>query len=481
MYCKKWGIEYFDNFDSDVMKSKMGKDILSEMYGFHEPIQYSFKTPYRANITPAKRYSTLKTIRKTSRSTRKTKKSSRLNNNLNINNFLDNMSQTKTVYKHSPIKKISFMDEIFIINNKLVQTGKMIDSRRDFSIADKRFQLPSYYKANVMYRYYKHSGRKDEYDIAEIVRKNIKSPVVSQAWLKMYEILANCKLIKKKKSYKTLHLCEAPGSFVACFNHFIQSNLRKTGDPAIEFDWVAQSLNPRHPINRKKYGKIISDDFGLISKYPERWVWGADGTGDITKVNNIKSYAKYADNVDLITSDCGLAMDTPGYENVAYSSLVAILYLLPKGKSFVYKVLLPIDTPLIWNLIYICYHNFGELQFFKPVQNQQSKEFYIIGKHYLGTDARTLNKLLYQIENFDEEIDLFHDQYQEAFVRQIIPVIEQISNGWIYAIQRQIYYSDNKDLLDKDFPKMATNFIQEKNLEWLEKYKIKPIDKSLNL
>ena len=369
MYCKKWGIEYFDNFDSDVMKSKMGKDILSEMYGFHEPIQYSFKTPYRANITPAKRYSTLKTIRKTSRSTRKTKKSSRLNNNLNINNFLDNRSQTKTVYKHSPIKKISFMDEIFIINNKLVQTGKMIDSRRDFSIADKRFQLPSYYKANVMYRYYKHSGRKDEYDIAEIVRKNIKSPVVSQAWLKMYEILANCKLIKKKKSYKTLHLCEAPGSFVACFNHFIQSNLRKTGDPAIEFDWVAQSLNPRHPVNRKKYGKIIPDDFGLIAKYPERWVWGADGTGDITKVNNIKSYSKYADNVDLITSDCGLAMGTPGYENVAYSSLVAILYLLPKGKSFVYKVLLPIDTPLIWNLIYICYHNFGELQFFKPVQN----------------------------------------------------------------------------------------------------------------
>ena len=26
-------------------------------------------------------------------------------------------------------------------------------------------------------------------------------------------------------------------------------------------------------------------------------------------------------------------------------------------------------------------------------------------------------------KNFDEEIDLFHDQYQEAFVRQIIPVI----------------------------------------------------------
>ena len=76
----------------------------------------------------------------------------------------------------------------------------------------------------------------------------------------------------------------------------------------------------------------------IEEKYPERWVWGADGTGDITKVNNIKSYAKYADNVDLITSDCGLAMGTPGYENVAYSSLVAILYLLPKGKSFVYKV-----------------------------------------------------------------------------------------------------------------------------------------------
>lgn len=485
MYCKKWGIEYFDYFDSDVMKSKMGNDILSEMYGLHEPIQYTFKTPAKTKITPAKKYSTIKSRTRSSNSIKKTKKStniSNISNSFNINDFLNNSPSTKNVNKYSPLKKISLMDEIFIINNKMNQTGKIIDSRRDFSIADKSKQLLSYWEANIMYRYYKHASRKDAYDIAEIVRKNIKSQVVSQAWLKMYEILANCRLIKKTKSYKTLHLCEAPGSFIACINHFIQSNFRKTGDPPIEFNWVAQSLNARHPINRKKYGnKIFSDDFGLISKYPERWIWGADGTGDITQIQNIKSYAKYATDVDLITSDCGLSMGTPGYENVAYSSLVAILYLLPKGKAFVYKVLLPIDTPLIWNLIYICYHNFEELQFFKPVQNQQSKEFYIIGKKYLGTDTTTLNKLLHQIENFNEDTDLFNDKYQEAFVRQIITIINKISDGWIYSIERQIYYSDNKDLLNKDFSKMARDFIQEKNMEWIHKYKIKPIDKYASL
>ena len=74
---------------------------------------------------------------------------------------------------------------------------------------------------------------------------------------------------------------------------------------------------------------------------------------------------------------------------------IAILYLLPERKTFIYKVLMPFDNPLLMNLIYICYQNFKELIFFKPVQNFHSQEIYIIGKGYLGTTEKVMERLLF--------------------------------------------------------------------------------------
>ena len=73
-------------------------------------------------------------------------------------------------------------------------------------------------------------------------------------------------------------------------------------------------------------------------------------------------------------------MNEPGYHRVLFSSMVAITYLLPKDGNMIFKILLPIEIPIIWDLIYLWFNNFKEFIFFKPVQNHQSREFYIIGK-----------------------------------------------------------------------------------------------------
>jgi 23S rRNA U2552 (ribose-2'-O)-methylase RlmE/FtsJ len=299
----------------------------------------------------------------------------------------------------------------------------------------------------------------------EVVRSKLKDTSISQAWLKMYEIITDCQLISKNQrgTFNSFHICEAPGTFINCINNYIHTKTKYTS-----YEWHSQSLNPK--IAR------IKDQFGLIRRNPDRWDYGADQTGDITRIKNINYYKKKVSQrppIDLMTSDCGLAMKEPGYEKVAFASLLAILHILPIGATMVYKILTPIDEPIILNLVYIAYCNFKELVFYKPVQNNHSREFYIIGKGYMGTEPKILEKFFNVLQNFKEnhKIDLFQDKYPEAFVSQFVQVSNYLADNYIYTIERNIYYLDNFDKLTPQFLKLMKDYYNEKNQDWLDKYK----------
>src|SRR5208282_4704225 len=99
---------------------------------------------------------------------------------------------------------------------------------------------------------------------------------ISQAWLKMYEVLTNFDLISKDgKTFKSFHLCEAPGNFISAINHYI-----KTNTTIKDFDWTAQTLNPWIERGKNKR-EIIGDDYGYIRKYPKKWTFGKENKGDI--------------------------------------------------------------------------------------------------------------------------------------------------------------------------------------------------------
>jgi hypothetical protein len=166
-------------------------------------------------------------------------------------------------------------------------------------------------------------------------------------------------------------------------------------------------------------------------------------------------------------------MKEPGYEKVAFASLLAILHILPVGSTMVYKILTPIDEAIILNLVYIAYCNFKELVFYKPVQNNHSREFYIIGKGYLGTEPKILEKFFNILQNFKEnqQIDLFQDKYPKAFVSQFVQVSNYLADNYIYSIERNIYYLDNFEKLTPQFLKLMKDYYNEKNQDWLDKYK----------
>jgi hypothetical protein len=528
LYCRKYDIPIFDKYSITKQDTTITNTILNDLYGLHEPIFYKFKTPFHTNKylanklvfhpkfkslsrTKTKKLTTHKSLPIKSKS--KTKKhhlSMSFFNDL-FTNDISTKSTKSTFSKHKSSKynstsktkkqsnlrysNMSLESAVFNSNNQLVQVGRLIDVRKDFTKAN---PTELYDKLKDQLRYYKGWGKakpghtnmnhtRTVPDLTNKVQFLLHDYNISQAWLKMYEIITDCDLIptNRKGTYKSFHICEAPGTFISCIHNYIHT---KTNYDT--FEWKAQSLKPR---GAKSKATTIGDTYGFIKRYPDKWDFGSDDTGDITNIENIKYYAKMAKdmNINLMTSDCGLPWGDSKYYQVAYASYVSILYSLPQNGTMLYKILSPIDIPLIWNLIYITYTNFKEMYFFKPIQNSQSREFYIIGKGYLGTEQTILNKLLGLIPKFEEsgvgskfnkeEYNLFNDTYPEEFVIQVQNICEKLASNYVNSIERIIYYVDNVDALGKEYQKHIESYMKEKNEDWIRKYKVMKLDKQFVL
>ena len=517
IYCRKYNIPFNDNYTEDKLNNITSKTILNEMYGLQEPMLQKFKTPFQTYIvkkivlkpTLSSRSKTQKRHSSNSISVFKTKiniskphkkhnnnsffnnlfnsstkkssskVSSKVSSKLSSNSSKSKLTKSKSLFKRSI--DISLDKALFNSNNSVVQVGLMIDSRKDFTKANPNEDYDNF---KEQFRYYRSKGKDKINNLNQIVQHILGDHSVSQAWLKMYEIISECNIVptqSKSSVFKSFHFCEAPGTFINCLNNYIYTKTNYS-----KFEWLAQSLHPRLA--------KIKDAYGLIKRHPNHWDWGVDKTGDITNPANIRYYARIiklfsmdtpASTPFLITSDAGLEPEDPMYKLVAYTSYLAILYSLPSNGTMIYKIKdIPLELPLIWNLIYITYTNFKEMYFFKPVQNSQSREFYIIAKGYLGTDMNVLEYLMKQIDKFDKKTyeppstDLFNDMYPEEFVVQLSSIYDKIVGNYINSIERIIYYVDNKELIGKEYIKHIKEYVEEKNEEWLRKYKIKRLEKN---
>ena len=531
MYCRKYNIPFNDKYNEDKLSDLTNKTILDDMYGLSNPILGKFKTPFQTYIVnkiilnPKLKYKSKSKSRKKANSLPifKTKsiilnsklkptfksKSIKLKTKNNSNSFFNNLfklsikkskksksikstsqksiTQKKSLFKHN--NNISLDKALFNSNNSIKQAYLTIDSRKDFTKANPNEDYDNFKEE---FRYYRSKGKDKSHNLNLTVQRILDDKSISQAWLKMYEIISECNIVPLNKNgvFKSFHFCEAPGTFINCLNNYIYTKTNFT-----QFEWLAQSLHPRLA--------KIKDAYGIIKRHPNNWDWGIDKTGDITNPENIKYYAKliklfnmenrnkidtkqYSNIPFLITADAGLEPEDPKYKLVAYSSYVAILYSLPIHGMMVYKIKdIPLELPLIWNLIYITYTNFKEMYFFKPVQNSQSSEFYIIAKDYLGTiNTDIFDYLMKQIDKFDKKtyepptIDLFDNMYPEEFIVQLSSIYDKIARNHIHSIERIIYYVDNKDLIGNDYKKHIKDYILEKNEEWLKKYKVKRLAKN---
>jgi hypothetical protein len=307
-------------------------------------------------------------------------------------------------------------------------------------------------------------------DLFKITNRVLKYPSrkiigqsVSQAFLKMCEILHETELVNKK-TISVFHLCEAPGQFILAFRHYCNHK-------RVQYLWEATSLKKRWNEELKKYEEEgLGDDYGLIKKYPKQWIWGADGTGDIMHIENIRGFAKK--QYDIVTSDCGWPMEDFGFQEedllqINHGQLTAMLMCLKVGGNCVFKTFLPIMFPLSLSLFYILYMHFEKIVYFKPSLNPSSSEIYVLGIHFKGISKRVEDALCDLVQKFNPDRWLF-ETFEKDFIKfhteAIQTCIENTKRSMIRSILMYHFYNPKEhiELLEK---------IQRKDGdEWIRKY-----------
>ncbi len=462
LYCKKWNLEY-----TYELKEKHINTLLTDLYKQLEPIYFKFKTNNTTYLKHLRH--TIKNIATTTisihpRRTQRKTSTRKISFRDMFNEMKEQVQSTLGTPKGKDMNIIAELDES---NNDLVRTTLYIDTRRDFSKANPDEQIRKYDMAKTKFRFYKPEDVMAR--LSTLLVKRLGMGEISQAYLKMWEILTDCDIIPHDlTTLTTFHICEAPGMFIKAINHFVFTN--KKHRSIQKYIWNSSSL---HPSIAK-----IKDTYGLIRKYKNNWHFGIDGTGDITKLANIHNFVNLAASSQLITSDCGLEYGDPKYHQVAVASLIALILMAPRGANILYKILAPIDIPLIWNIIYIAFTTFQKLEFYKPLQNTYSREFYIIGKSFGGIDDATRKTLEMVVANLDnkkidiETFDLFDGALPSFFVLQVVEFNKEFAQNFKNTIYKQLYYTDYYDELSAEFKKYAHDYVVEKNNEWMEKYKI---------
>jgi hypothetical protein len=478
LYLRKWNIPHYPFKTEEYLN----ETFLTDIYENIVPIHYKLNTPYQSFILGKYKPLEIKgSIKRANSSYNKTKKHSRRTSKtkklsvkstkslkagetssiagllmqLDLDEIDDQLSD---IYDKYEVYK-SLEEELSEDTHSIERVGLYIDSRRDFSETDPQKQIAKYDKYKKRYRFYNPSDRKLR--LTNVIESEYRTGVISQAYLKMWEILERCQLITAKKhrgGFRSFHLCEAPGMFIRATHDYCMTHGIK------RHEWNGQSLNPREG--------GFSDNYGYIRKYPRNWVWG-----DITKLSTVRKYIRegVANGINLITSDCGLPWGDPRYYNAACCSLMAMLMLLPVGGDLVYKIILP-AKPVLWNLAYICYQYFQDVEFYKPVQNYQSREFYIIGKLYLGIPQELVMRFEHIFENYSDDIDLYGDQYPEPFVLQMKRFNKIFAGNYTNAIEKQIFVMDNAELIEgKRIEKLIFNGIKEKNRKWVKDFGFRSI------
>ena len=326
----------------------------------------------------------------------------------------------------------------------------------------------------------------------------LPNATISNGFIKLWECLSLFNLIPSAKSTKTFrvfHICEAPGQMILACKYFTEQKRKNITD----YEWIANSLNPFNHENKMKYGKVVSDDYGLIRKNQQKWLWGADNTGDITRVKNIKWFRKYIhDNMsgfglDLIVGDGGLGTgnDTLLLQKLDLAQVITVLACSAKGGACVIKHFTPymtnhpetLDaTGFFVSFLYMYYVAFEEVSLFKPYSsNPDSGEFYVVGKGFTGVDDEQLERLYKILDNFKVNNALIpKDMIPETFILQINGFIDMMADYNIQGMEKTnlllTCYANNantantkhgKNYMSEKTNKLlhCDNFLDEDNIE----------------
>jgi len=266
------------------------------------------------------------------------------------------------------------------------------------------------------------------YELVDKIKEITKSKNITNAYIKMYEMMKTFDFCKNEDNVNIFHICEHPGAFVFGTVDYIKKNY-----PNKKYDVTIQSLNPSH-------------NKGAFKPYPElnkyKIDYGKKNTGDITDIDNIKYYIDtYGKNkYNLITSDCGwdCSEDFTKQEiklmPIYFGTLITTIGLSSEKTDVCLKCF-SFNTPKMVELLYLCSLIYEKVYITRLLTDKSgSGEHYIIMsklKINANDKSKLINLLIQYYKNYHTKT-LFesYDDYYLGKIRtySYLTIIRRITN-----------------------------------------------------
>lgn len=280
------------------------------------------------------------------------------------------------------------------------------------------------------------------------LRSKFSAQFVTNAWMKLYEILSyNWKgVFSKYTCVNAFHICEAPGAFISASNHIFRTN-------NITYNWHAQTLH------QSANSLALEDRFGLIAKYPNKWLYGPSDSnnrsGDITCSSNIKYYKeKLGSDINFITADGGfycepsmLNMQEEIVAKIIFGEIITIFACLSNGGNAILKMFLPLSCPLTVSMIYLMHRYFESVTYSKPISSGASNsEIYVLLQNYQKISETQLNILYEMLDDQKITHEFFIVEMTNGFIQKYYRDVSDIIDRQINALQYMYYYYYNQSI-----------------------------------
>jgi hypothetical protein len=309
---------------------------------------------------------------------------------------------------------------------------------------------------------------------------------VTNAWLKLYEILYSSQLLSGMKQVDAFFNAELPGSFITCLNHYVHTICRG------KLDWLACSLNR---------GVHLEDQFGLYKAHRGRWLQNEHMDGDVTNPENIqiiknKVFQHYHNGVYIYLSDGGTNTDKdPNHQEeltslLHLSSLLLGMSIIKLGGCMIVKQF-TFFHKFTLSLMGILVDHFEEVEIVKPETSKRSNsESYLVCQKYLGFDSPKVTattQFLTQLLTRCTETKLFPTQLKNpwiwklhpSFLKQIVEISRALCKLQHEALDFFLEFAGREiDLEDRDIISYLSYAIRQ---NFTQRYLFYPLPQQFSL
>lgn len=279
---------------------------------------------------------------------------------------------------------IPHIDDPNCTNVRSFQIKELKGTKEQVAKAKRLYDKP--YAENAKQFYYITRQFEHANTFRQEVHKKYKTPNVSNAWLKAYELFIHYNVFPQDPTDKFVYFDNAafPGSFILAAWHLVHTKC-----DIKDFQWYGSSLLSAE--EQKSDKGTLEDKYKLYENYPKNWLMDENNNGDVTSWENQQAFKKtLGGTVDLYTSDLGfdVSEDYNKQEELqAHANLGQVLtglLVLKEGGNMITKQYSYFE-PITISLMGLMTRVFDRVEICKPMFSKAgNSETYLVGLGYKG-------------------------------------------------------------------------------------------------